>query len=103
MEFIYEWTDETGMVLSDNSIFEVDSAGNYYLQAIDTINGCSSGLDLVTVSEQVDQPTAIIYANPGNTLDCFIEFVILTYESQPNAIFQWYVNNDLVDSEELII
>ena len=102
-DFIYEWTNQSGDLISNNISFYTDSMGQYYLQVIDTVNGCSSGLDLAEVTENFDQPQAIIYADPGVNLDCYIQYISLTYENQNNATFLWYVNNIPFGSGELII
>ncbi|MCP4122821.1 MAG: DUF11 domain-containing protein, partial [Bacteroidetes bacterium] len=55
----FSWTDENGIFISNDSIIQVSSAGNYNLEVIDLNNGCTSSSE-VEVIQSTDVPTAII-------------------------------------------
>lgn len=63
--------------------------GTYYLEVVDISNNCTSGRDAVFVDDQTDKPIAVIYADPGNILDCVVSTIILSGEPQTNVIFNW--------------
>ena len=85
----YEWTAADGSVLSSGAILNVDSAGVYYLQITDPTNGCPSLLDEIIIADSTALPSAIIYADPGNVLDCQIGTVLLFTDEQANVVYFW--------------
>ena len=85
----YEWTAADGSLLSSGAILNVDSAGVYFLQITDPANGCSSSLDDIIIADSTALPAAVIYADPGNVLDCQIGTVLLYTDPQPNVVYFW--------------
>ena len=100
---IINWLDESGNIISEDIQFEVSEPGLYGLQLIDAVNNCISEIDMVLVEENVDIPVAIIYADPGNILDCIILNVNLSYEVEPNTDYNWIVNNQIVSTQNELI
>ena len=88
---LYEWTDLSGNVVSTSPNLSVSLPGIYFLQVINTLNNCVSGKDEVFVIDDRDAPIAVIYADPGNLLDCVISSIILSGEPQDNVYFDWQV------------
>ena len=52
----YEWTDANGTVISQEIAVTVNTAGNYFLQLTDTLNGCTSAMDVVSVLDSTATP-----------------------------------------------
>ncbi len=90
----YEWQDENGNVLSTDLQYNVTDPGSYYLVAIDESNNCRSPRDLVVVDDNRDSPDGVIYADPGNSLDCVIESIILSTNNEEHVIYTWTVRGE---------
>ena len=99
----FVWTNEQGIVVSNNSIFQVNSPGTYYFEVINTENGCSSGKDEIVVRENVTLPDATIIADPGNLIDCIIGTVQLSGKPIANVIFNWNTGEAFIANQPSII
>ena len=97
-----EWVDESGTVISTDDFLDVDAQGTYGLILRDTLSGCESPLDEVTVTENFNSPLAIIFANPDSILNCFIETIALSHEEEPNTVYTWFVNGNEVFETNII-
>ena len=100
---LISWIDAAGNEISNQTEISVDQAGTYGLFLYDTENFCESEIDYVIVEEFLNEPTAIIYAEPTNILDCNIMSIRLTYEEEENTEYNWLINNQLIQREEIII
>jgi len=88
-----EWTDENGNVISTTNTFEITEPGIYGLQLFDSVSMCSSDINFVTVNENLNSPAAVIFADPGNILDCFIQSIIVSTVQEENTVYTWEINN----------
>lgn len=97
----YEWTNANGDVISISQSILISMTGTYFVRIYDPVVNCWSGKDEVVVFDISNQPSAIIYANPGNVLSCVIASIILTHESEMNVLYTWmsqglaYADNSL--------
>jgi len=57
---IYEWLDEEGRTLSNNTTLTVDMPGNYVLQVEDNSNNCINA-DTILISENTNPPTSAFF------------------------------------------
>ncbi len=96
-EFI--WTNSDGEIISDELIHMVSEEGSYFFEIIDLANGCNSTVEEVVVSLNTNTPSAVIFADPGNILDCFIETINLTTEGEANVIYSWTLEGDITLEE----
>ena len=97
------WTDENGTLITNDLEFTTDILGTYNLQLIDTLNNCSSAIDQVILSENTNEPAAIIYADPGNQIDCIVASITLTNEEEEGVVYNWTFNGNATDALPLII
>ena len=68
--YVYEWTDQQGISLSDSpDLITVTSPGVYNLNIIDTYNGCVTDLS-TTVNQDIQDPIA--EAGVADTLNCVV-------------------------------
>ena len=84
----FEWTTSAGTFISNQTQITTTTTGIYILQLTDLISGCTS-IDQVEVFEDTDLPSAVIYADPDNILDCVISSITLTSDNEPNVIYSW--------------
>lgn len=101
--FEYSWTDEAGTVLATTTSLVVTEAGNYFFVANDLDTDCPSPPSAVTVGDLTSGPAAVISANPGDILDCVVEIIYLTSDSEPNVVYSWVINNQPVVADEITI
>jgi gliding motility-associated-like protein len=101
--FVFEWTDVTGNLLGNGKTLLVNKPGQYYLTVIDKTNNCSSPPSLVTVNENINQPTAPILADPGEILNCNVDVIILSTTAQQNVVFKWEQNGKTTNGLSLTI
>jgi gliding motility-associated-like protein len=90
----YSWTGINGELISSDISFYTDSAGIYFLQVLDTNNDCVSDFDAVEVVSNTNQPIAVIYAEPTDILDCFVQSIELSTDEQENVIHIWKLDNE---------
>ena len=84
----FEWTTSAGIFISNQTQITTTTAGIYNLQLTDLASGCTS-TDQVEVFEDTDLPSAIIFANPDDILDCIVSSITLTSANEPNVIYSW--------------
>lgn len=96
---VIEWIDASGNVVSNDISYETDQPGIYMLALTDTLSNCQAQSDMVEVADNFNMPSSIIYANPGNILDCSIQSVILSADEEPNTIYNWYIGSVIVSSD----
>ncbi len=97
-DYFFNWYDEDGNLLSEEQILEVNEEGVYYLQIESKANNCKSALEPVLIEELTNEPTAIIYAEPSNVIDCVIETIVLTTDEEENVNYTWSINGVTVDN-----
>ncbi|MFZ1705285.1 MAG: hypothetical protein WAT79_13135, partial [Saprospiraceae bacterium] len=87
----YTWFDAAGNIVGTGKDLMVTTPGTYYLEVEDITNNCKSGRDAVVVNDKTMEPLAVIFADPGNILDCVIGSIELSGQPQVNVIFNWTV------------
>lgn len=88
------WADDQGDVISNSQSISIDQAGAYYFQVIDNENNCRSPFDEIIVTENINTPDPNIIANPGPILNCVIESIQLTSESEEHVIYTWTIDGE---------
>ena len=96
-EFSYEWTTIDGFIISGENTFSpiVGEPGDYTLEVIDSINGCSNELT-ISVIENIIPPIATIDQTTSATLDCATSSVVIDGSgSQPigDVSYEWTTTN----------
>lgn len=94
---IASWADQNGNEISTELITPITTSGIFTLTLTDTVSNCISNTFDVNVQIFDSEPSAVIFANPGNVFDCFIESINLSTEQETNVIYNWLINNQLVD------
>jgi gliding motility-associated-like protein len=84
----FEWTTSGGTFISNQEQITTSTEGIYILQLTDLVSGCTS-TDQVEVFVNTNLPSAVIYADPDNILDCVISSITLTSDNEPNIIYSW--------------
>ena len=79
----------------------VNEAGIYSLTTTDLENGCTSAADEVEVFNDADIPD-IFVQTPLEELTCEVLSLDLTGGSVNDASFQWYFENSLVGTDEIL-
>jgi len=87
------WLDEDNNIIAQTESIQVTTPGTYGLQLIDTVTQCVSQIDFVNVIEYLNEPLAVIYAEPTSILDCNIQSIELSHETEPNTVYTWAYNN----------
>ena len=90
VEVTYEWTDENGNVIGNESSVVVTPAltDTFYVKATDSL-GCSK-TDFVIIYRP--EPTFFVEA-PDDTAYCGIQIITLTGESSPGVTLEWFNEN----------
>ena len=99
----YSWTDASGTVISTAQTAIAYAPGIYNLAVTDLSTGCISPIEGLAVIDATAGPTAQIYPDPDNVLDCVIEVIFLTSDNEENTVYQWSVNGQPVAAEGLSI
>ncbi|MFK8005044.1 MAG: gliding motility-associated C-terminal domain-containing protein, partial [Saprospiraceae bacterium] len=94
----FEWSTSGGAFISNLNQITTSTAGIYILQLTDLVSGCTS-TDQVEVFENTDLPSAVIYADPDNILDCVVSSITLTSDNEPNVIYSW---NSIIAPEYVV-
>ena len=102
-DFTYEWTDALGNVISTDIQLRVNTPGIYFLQVINLTNDCRSPRESIVVFEDKDQPVAIIFADPGNILDCVIRTITLSTLNQEDVKVIWQYEDLVVEGATYVI
>ncbi|MDF1697996.1 MAG: gliding motility-associated C-terminal domain-containing protein [Saprospiraceae bacterium] len=97
-DYFFYWYDENGNLLSQDQTYETDMPGVYFLQVEFQDNNCKSALEPVVVEAQINEPSAIIYAEPSNVIDCVIESIVLSTDEQDNVNYIWSLNGENIDN-----
>ena len=97
------WFDENDQFISNEIEIEVSDPGTYTLSIIDATSMCPASTDQVNVIAFFNEPSAVIFADPGNIIDCVVESVDLYTPNEPNVIYQWNVNNNASDGTSINI
>ncbi|MCB0703889.1 MAG: gliding motility-associated C-terminal domain-containing protein [Saprospiraceae bacterium] len=106
-DIVYSWTDAGGTVLGDQASLMVNQAGVYYLEVLNTLNGCST-LD----SAEVEMDVVLPVSNAGTdaVLNCYNPIINLNGGGSsvgPNITYQWLdaggglLGSDLVQLADL--
>ncbi len=97
----YSWTSAIGFSSAlQNPVRPTATtamAGKYYVQA--TANGCSSGIDSVTVTVN-PAPTINMYPSPNDSICQGATLTFVSSQSNAGSVFQrkWYRNNTLISA-----
>ncbi len=99
---IFEWQNENGDSLGNDSVLNVDTSGNYTLTLMDEENGCTEQLS-IEVFEDTEEPVSTISST--GELDCQTSSVTLDGNSSSgNPLnFQWLDENDEIISNDTSI
>jgi len=92
---IVNWSGP-GIIDPTNPNQIVSTAGTFIL-SLSNPNGCFSEPDTVIVTENTIPPNAIIQFT--GSLDCFISSVLLTAETEPNAIYEWLMPDGSISTD----
>ncbi|MCB0643254.1 MAG: gliding motility-associated C-terminal domain-containing protein, partial [Phaeodactylibacter sp.] len=88
-DFQYTWQDDQATVIGSSINQNISTSGWYYLQVLNSANGCSS-LDSVLIDEDFAAPTAL--AGTDGLLDCSDPSYTLdgsASSSGPNFSYEW--------------
>ena len=97
-EFFFYWYDEDGNLLSEDQTYEATAPGVYFLQVEFKDNNCLSSLQPIVVEDLTNEPSAVIYAEPSNIIDCVIETIILSTDEEENVNYIWSLNGTPIDN-----
>ena len=96
------WLNEAGDTISQDSTALVDLSGLYYFFVLDIDTGCLSVGDEVFVGLDIEEPDAMILADPSTILNCVVESVELSYNAEDNVIYQWTTDASAEPSDAVI-
>ncbi len=100
-EYSFEWIDENGNVVSNEPEFSTSLPGIYTLVVTDLIQDCIDS-DAVLVEDLINEPTAIILADPDNVIDCVVDVVNLSNGmTEQNVEYIWIIGNDTIYSSSI--
>ncbi|MBK8669660.1 MAG: gliding motility-associated C-terminal domain-containing protein, partial [Saprospiraceae bacterium] len=100
----YIWTNAAGNEIGTGLNVNVSEPGFYYFEVINTTTNCSSGKDEVEVIDNRSKPDAIIFADPGNLLNCKIATIRLYGQPEIDVIFNWqFGENVFLNQPEISI
>ena len=95
-DYLFYWFDEDNNLLSQDQIFETDIAGVYFLQVESVDNNCKSAFEPVIVESLINEPVAIIYAEPDSVIDCVIQSITLFTDQEENVGYTWTLEGNPV-------
>jgi len=105
--FIYEWKDNSGSVVSSSYSLIANSSNTYSLIVTDTTNGCTAQ-DIVNITENKVYPSTVI-GYSEDTITCNRLSIPITGNASnfgPSIVYSWYdANWDLIVSNvtELVV
>ena len=97
-EFTYEWTDDAGVVVSDEETYMTTLIGTYNLEVTNTATGCVSD-DQAIVDEDPYSPVAVI-TNPED-ITCMNPTITLESAGSSSGAgiqYAWFDNNNILVS-----
>jgi len=86
---IVEWRDSDGNIVSNTDSFVVFGPGEYELRLIDTASNCVSPVERVSVELNLNQPDAVIFADPDSLFDCTVRTITLSTDVEENVTYNW--------------
>ncbi|MBK7871302.1 MAG: gliding motility-associated C-terminal domain-containing protein [Saprospiraceae bacterium] len=92
-DFVVQWTDPSGVVLSDTDLMlNATQAGNYQLRITSLVNGCS---DSIQVNVPIDTMPPTISIAPPTSLDCEVTETQLVASASGgnNFTYAWTTQN----------
>ncbi|NNF36495.1 MAG: T9SS type B sorting domain-containing protein, partial [Saprospiraceae bacterium] len=96
---VHRWFDSNGDVIegADGLTLDVSNSGTYYLESMDTLNGCIN-IDTVMVDEMLMYPE--VNAGPDQLLNCSDNTASLDGQvnNHDNGVIRWYTNDGLIVS-----
>ena len=100
---VYRWYDAANNIIGTGRDITITIPGSYFLEVEDTGNNCKSGKDRIEVEDNRKKPIAIIFADPGNILDCVIGTITLSGQPQTNVIFNWELTEQFYNNTPSIV
>ena len=100
--YSYEWTDQDGVVVSNDPTFDTSVGGTFTLEVTDVLNVCSV-TSTVIVDDETNEPLAIISAAPDNVIDCVIDVVTLSTGVQQDVIYTWMTGKETIEALEVVV
>ncbi len=97
----YEWKDEAGIIVSTDQFFTSNILGTYFFQVIN--GGCASTIQSVTVIDGTTVPSAVIYTDPGNVINCLVSSVLLTTDEETDVTYTWILTDGSIEADSIII
>ncbi|MEL6986868.1 MAG: gliding motility-associated C-terminal domain-containing protein [Bacteroidota bacterium] len=94
-DIIYIWSNANGDIISNEITITVSDIGTYSLTLYNTTSQCSSAVDLVRVTEARDGPSAVIYLDPGNQLNCLVDKIQLSSEEEDHVVYTWTIGSEV--------
>ncbi len=98
-----QWFNSSNQLISATNILFVDNPGTYYYQVTDDINGCTSPLDEVVITDAANFPDAIIFALPTDILNCLIVNIDLVSPPQDHVVYSWDVMGQTIVAPQVSI
>lgn len=100
----FEWLNEAGEIISTELTTTVSEPGFYYFEISDPNSGCNSVTQEIEVELIITDPSAAIFADPGNVLDCFVEIINLSTAEEPFVSYSWTLNNsETIESDQISV
>ncbi|MEM9546811.1 MAG: T9SS type B sorting domain-containing protein [Bacteroidota bacterium] len=99
--YSYFWY-ETEILVSEETTYQSENPSILKLTIQNEENGCSYADSLLITIDTIT-PNAVIYADPLTQIDCIIQTVTLTTESEENVIYQWSYDDEIVIADEITV
>ncbi len=102
-DYTIEWVNEIGDIVSTDPTFITSDGGIYTLVVTDLIQDCIDQ-DVVVVQDITNAPEAVIYADPGNILDCSIDLINLSNAFTEDGVLNiWVIGADTTIANSISI
>jgi len=85
----YEWRNESGVLISTELTTTVSQPGVYILTVFNTSTGCVTAPVSQSVNDGRNNPSAAIFADPGNILNCVVETITLSTAEEMDVNYIW--------------
>jgi len=89
----YIWTNQSGQVIGMDINLTTGLPGLYFLEVVDSNNNCSSPINGVEVIDGTNEPSAIIYSDPSNQINCIVSSVNLSTDDEVNVEYEWFTDD----------